>query len=424
MRLVHKITLVIVGVLLVAGGALWWWIRNPPLRHPHTIDAALREAQVRFAQLQREARNKAVNGYLDEEFLPFWNPLGLPKSSKGEAIKRWSGNYGSKDVNHLTLHNAQDPDYQASRAQFERQLPALVRALGKPLFTLPRDSLSSSSPSPNQENLRLLALGITAYTRSVVLEDQASRAVDPLSVLFLLGSKLQGRESLLSDVNGISLQRIAFCGLGYLPKEGQLDAQQWIDLASSIEASVPPGDLFKKALESELSISVAEFDLMQERARQVGSWVSRLFLEREKRIYLNLMGEYLSSLKEGELSSYALPEDSLSNWLSGRCGELTPLMTTDLSRVEELMLLNRRSLLGAATVCLLRSHRAEHGKLPSTLNELRGWDQGTASILDYDATKKTLLVKLPKELPSSPQVRDLILPGWCQANEKGLLLSL
>jgi hypothetical protein len=414
-----KIIAIVLIIVLISLGGFTFWLSQPALEGEEQITESVASANNRFAQAQREAENPELNGYISQEFQPLWTPGG----GKGEvspvsqALTSWGAfSNGTKGntIDHAGL--LKDESYLAARGGFETHLPGLLTTLDKRLFVVPKASLSRSE-TPDANGLRALAQGIHAYVESKVAEKKPAEAVPALAALFSLGGKMQGRDTMVNDLIGISMQRTAFETLALIPSDSALTAEDWLKLGTAVNQGIPPKDQMARAFEAEVSVSLEHIQKSETAAAESGTFLDRLFLQREKRIFMNQTAEQLKALKGEGLASYPTPEQE--------GGTIAAIRTSDFVRAGHLMEFHRRAMVLTATALDLRAYRAKFGKLPKNLEQLA--DMGLKApedSLDYDPEAGTVTIVMPPEVLGGLDRKDFDLSGWSEIPENSLIIHL
>ena len=77
-----KIIAIVLVLCLAFSGLFLFWINQPTLVGESQISESVGSAKSRFSQLQREAENPNLNGYISTQFEPLWGagqPAGLER---------------------------------------------------------------------------------------------------------------------------------------------------------------------------------------------------------------------------------------------------------------------------------------------------------------------------------------------------------
>ena len=423
-----KIIAIVLILCLAFAGLFMAWINRPALVGESQISESVGAAKSRFSQLQREAENPDLNGYISVQFEPLWGAGQPQEASEIEqrllAWNAFSNALRTGQTDHAAKLAAKDQDYLAARSAFEELLPALSEALNKRLFVVPRDNLSSYGV-PDMGGLRLLSQAVYAYVESKVAEKKAASAVAPLAALFSLGGKMQGRENLVNDLSGLTLQRTAFKALALIPSDSDLTTEDWLTLAAAVSHGTPPPDQMISAFEAEVASSLEHILANEKDAAQSGSYLDRLFLQREKRIFMNQTALQLRAVKGDNLRKYRAPSPGFASSLKGESGSIALISVDDFARADAIMEFNRICLVGASTALDLRAYRSQNGQLPENLDGLKKMGlkiPGDAMI--YDRNQKTLTVKTPQDVLGAINSKDFALPGWSEVTSEGLRLSI
>ena len=80
-----KIIAIVLVLCLVFAGLFMFWINRPTLVGESQILESVGSAKSRFSQLQREAENPKLNGYISTQFEPLW---GAGQSQGTSEIER------------------------------------------------------------------------------------------------------------------------------------------------------------------------------------------------------------------------------------------------------------------------------------------------------------------------------------------------
>jgi hypothetical protein len=416
-----KIIAIVVVLVSLMAGAFAYWINQPSLQGEEQITESVSSAKNRFAQSQREAKNPDLNGFLSEELLPLWAPgaAKAPVSPVQQIVSTWAafsnGTRGNQ-VDHTSLLQAKDESYLAARNAFETILPDLVLNLNKRLFVVPRSALSSFE-TPDSGGLRMLGQAVYAFVESKVADGKPAEAIAPLASLFSLGGKMQGRGTLVNDLQGISLQRTAFETLALIPSDSDLTTEDWLKLGTAVAQGIPPTDQMARAFEAEVSVGLEHIQKNETAAAESGSYLDRLFLQREKRIFMNQTALQLAALKSDNFANYEDPESS--------GGTIALIRTSDFVRASHLMEFHRRSMVLTATALDLRAYRTKLGKLPETLDKLADMGlEAPKDAVEYTAELGTISIKIPPETLEGLDRKDFNLPGWSEITEDSLKLTL
>ena len=423
-----KIIAIVLVLCLAFSGLFLFWINQPTLVGESQISESVGSAKSRFSQLQREAENPNLNGYISTQFEPLWGAGQPQETSEIEqrllAWNAFSNALRTGQTDHAAKLATKDKEYLAARAAFEELLPALSEALNKRLFVVPRDNLSSYGV-PDMGGLRLLSQAVYAYVESKVAEKDAASAVGPLAALFSLGGKMQGRENLVNDLSGVTLQRTAFKALALIPSDSNLTAEDWLTLAAAVSHGTPPPDQMISAFEAEVASSLEHILANEKDAAQSGSYLDRLFLQREKRIFMNQTALQLRAVKGDNLRNYRAPKPGLASSLKGESGSVALINVDDFARADAIMEFNRLCLVGASTTLDLRAFRAKNGQLPENLDGLKKMGlEVPGDALLFDRNRKTLTVKVPQDVLGVINGKDFALPGWSEVTSEGLRLSI
>ena len=420
-----KIIAVVVVVVSLFAAAFVFWLNQPAATGEQQVAESVSAAKNRFAQTQREADNADLNGYISEEFLPLWGS-GRQKGEVApvkQTVIDWVA-FADEDTDHEALLANKDEKYMATRQAFEALLPSLVATMNKRLFVVPRPALSSFA-TPDAGSLRMLAQAINGYVRSKTAEGQPTEAVAPVAALFSLGGKMQGRETLSNDLMGITLQRAAFEALALIPGDAKLSAEDWLALGTAVNHGIPPKDQMSRAFEAEVGITLENIQQNEKEAAESGSYLDRLFLQREKRIFINQTAVQLEALKGGKLPDYQYPEPSTSGFLTGETGTIALLQVSDFLRARDIMDFHREALILTAAAMDLRAYRAKNGKLPETMDKLS--EMGLTppeGPIEYSPEQETILMEIPADSLQNVDAKDFTLPGWSEVTDKGLKLFL
>lgn len=424
-----KIIAIVLVICLTFAGLFLFWINQPSLVGESQISESVGSAKNRFSQLQRESENPQLNGYLAVQFEPLWG-AGNPVHETSEiearllAWNEFSNALRAGQTDHKAKLADKDKKYLSARAAFEELLPALSSALNKRLFVVPRKSLSSYGV-PDMNGLRLLSQAIYAYVESKVAENDTAATVAPLAALFSLGGKMQGRENLVNDLSGITLQRTAFKALALIPVNSDLSTEDWLTLAAAVSHGTPPPDQMVNAFEAEVAASLELILANERKAALSGSYIDRLFLKRERRIFMNQTALQLRAVKGDNLRKYRPPATGPVAALKGESGNIALINVDDFSRASSLMEFNRFCLVGASTVLNLRAYRSKNDELPETLEGLQ--EMGltlSGDSMVYDHKGKTVTVKVPQDVLGTINAKDFDLEGWSEVTGEGLRLSI
>ena len=160
-------------------------------------------------------------------------------------------------------------------------------------------------------------------------------------------------------------------------------------------------------------------------AAQSGSYLDRLFLQREKRIFMNQTALQLRAVKGDNLRKYRAPKPGLASSLKGESGSVALINVDDFARADAIMEFNRLCLVGASTTLDLRAYRSKNGQLPENLDGLKKMGlKVPGDALIYDRNQKTLTVKAPQDVLGVISGKDFALPGWSEVTSEGLRLSI
>ncbi|MCA9779022.1 MAG: hypothetical protein KC800_19975 [Candidatus Eremiobacteraeota bacterium] len=424
-----KILAIVLIVCMALGGLFGFWINQPTLVGESQISDSVGSAKNRFSQLQREAENPQLNGYLSLQFEPLWG-AGHPINETSEIEQRlqawnaYSNALRGGQTDHGARLKAGDTEYLAARTAFEGLLPGLVVALNKRLFVVPRKNLSGYG-LPDTSGLRLLSQAIYAYVESKVAEKDAAASVEPLAALFTLGGKMQGRENLVNDLSGVTLQRTAFKALALIRPDSNLTTQDWLTLATAVTQGTPPPDQMVLAFEAEVAASLELILDNEKKAAQSGSYLDRLFLQREKRIFMNQTALQLRAVKGDNLRKYMPPTPGFMSSLTGESGNIALINTADFARAAAIMEFNRICLVGASTALDLRAYRAKNGKLPVTLQEVKEMGlRVPPDSMEYDPKEATITVKVSQKVLETINKDEFTLDGWSKVTENGLQFTI
>ena len=173
-------------------------------------------------------------------------------------------------------------------------------------------------------------------------------------------------------------------------------------------------------------VSSLEHILANEKdAAQSGSYLDRLFLQREKRIFMNQTALQLRAVKGDNLRKYRAPKPGLASSLKGESGSVALINVDDFARADAIMEFNRLCLVGASTTLDLRAFRAKNGQLPENLDGLKKMGlEVPGDALLFDRNRKTLTVKVPQDVLGVINGKDFALPGWSEVTSEGLRLSI
>lgn len=408
-----RILLSVVVTVLLCFGLGRLWLSTPALQNQDGLKKSISRAQSRFLQLQREASNKTLNGYLSQEFLPLWGAPGVadPEAQVVKDFSDWAA-FAAKD--HGQLLKTRDEAYSKARARFEKHLPALVATLDKRLFTVPRKTLSAKE-SPSATGLGLVAQAVYAYTASKVAEGKPETPLPALGALYTLGGNLQGRDTLSLELTGISLQRTAFRATGLLPRDSSISGKQWIALSSAILSTLPPPEGMTRAFELEVAVSLEQLSRSQEALARSSNTLEQMMMERETRIFLNQTSAQLRMV-QAEMGESFTPTQS---------GAIPLIRLNDFLTARDIMSGHRLMLQLTMTALDLRAYRASRGKLPPTLGGLKemGIEPPLASA-EYDPKEQTLGVVLSSTLLAHINKPEFDIDGWSRVKQNKLQLEL
>ncbi len=234
---------------------------------------------------------------------------------------------------------------------------------------------------------------------------------------------------------GVAVQKIAADGfIGLLPPNAPLSPEQWKTLTADLVAAVPPVDQFTRVMEAELWSSVVSLDALDEskhRPEEVSSPVTRLpgWMDRERRIYANLMVEILSSVKETGTPQYprALERPTRGDYMTGETGVVAMMLIPNLGRANEQLNYDRRLMTSLALVSGTRAYLAQHGKLPTSVEQIKSSGIATpdGSLLGAKETQftsdgKKVTVVADYSLPDSEVVlsKHFPIPAWARGTTK------
>ena len=403
-----KKAIVILILVLLPGGAWIGLVRTPALTDQQYVEASLRAAGAREAELFKEQTSKTENGYLDEKLLPLWAERNEVNTAENEAIKAelepwyaYSSQRVGEKVDHKRLIESHDPDYFAARERYERILPQIVSALSKPVFGYPIEHHNSDQGMPNLIALRALAQGAAGYLESKAAEDRPEEALPVVAASLKLGRRLEGSGSLLDDMTGVSIQGTVWHSLVENLEPRSLSAEGWRGVSEMLRSSAPAPDQYEIALQNEMLLANNTLDNLKNSSKTLSSAqlakTSGLW-ERERRIYFNQMTEAHNS----PLLFSPIEDPTFSDYFHGRTGPLAQILIGDFSRASAQMDLMRIKCHGLRLASTLLGYQAEHGRLPDSVKDFPEIDSEGVS---YDPQSHTLKTKVP------PEYREKILFG-------------
>ncbi len=395
------------------------WIQSPEEQDTVALSAALHQVDERFEELQKQAQDPDLNGYLHESFLDYWSVRGGPERSPARSAIEAMAAYhemGSEVLSRQAERVLQeDEEFLTAVSAFELWLPELIRAWSKPVFTVPLQNWNGPNRTPRLAALRNVSKAMVAFAQVRLAQGRSSDALVALETPFLIGRSLIDQGLLSSQIEGDALQSLAFEGVvESLDPFSHLTGAEWLILGRTLTSSLPPADAFHRSLLGELYIferMVSERNWAGVRHLEQGRlllWVTALpgMLDRERRLLRIAGNEYLERALAQDIEG--LPESvefSFTDWILGRNFLLAALEAPNLRRAAANTSLNRYRLLGLALACNLIAYRSQFGSYPENLEQLA--KMGVTPFLGYESeaerflyegreTQATLTVLLPE----------------------------
>jgi hypothetical protein len=435
MKRIFLAVVVLVATFLAAYAV---WVQFPRLHQPESVASTLQQASERFDQLSRMAADPAKNGFETAIFLPYWGRRSTEYKENSpieSVVKDWaqySGLSSGQPIDHKALRASQNAKYLKALNDFEKVSPELLAAWGKPVFLPPGTTMSFDTELWNFQATRTCAQALVALAEAKAAQGQSDQAANILARVMEFGGNLQGQGALLIDVVGMSTQRSGIDG--FLPlmqpavthRGTPLPAGRWKDLAGRLTKAVPPADTVYRAMQGETAVAVNTIDQIRQgksaNSLAAGPTAMPGLLDREERIYLNLMMDMLGKLKDtGKLvTPAALDRPTAGDHLAGRSGLLAEQLLPNFSRASYEIEMNRRRILALALCAGVAAYRADNGKLPDTLDDVRKFGIPMPAVDDLEGLKPsysqkvfkgagvgsgqsaTLIVDLPAEPGPSP----------------------
>ena len=170
--------------------------------------------------------------------------------------------------------------------------------------------------------------------------------IPALSAALALGRKLQGSETLIQEMLGVSLQALATDAIfvNFEP-DSKLSSEQWKSISGSLSGNLPEKDQFLYSLENELSFALNSIDIafrQNKRTSLIPGWIHIPgVLDREVRILKNGLSRQIDMTTKGvNQSTIAPPPSSYSDYFLGRNGYLANTFIPNFSRAESQMTMN------------------------------------------------------------------------------------
>jgi hypothetical protein len=423
--------------LLIAVYAVW--VQFPRIENPQLVETIYKDTDARFEALQVGADDPEKNGFLNPALLPYWGRMEIeqdPNATSRATIEAWN-NYSSPSqgasIDHKLLQSESDQSYLAALENMKKLGSEFYAATDKPLFFPPNFTLDFNATVPNYIALRSSAHAMVGLAAAHTVEGDHKKATECLVAPLRLGRRLQGQGVLISDMIGIAIQNIATDGMfGLLDINSDLPAEQWKMVAQSLLDEAPPKDLLQHSLEGEMTAVRNTLKLYKQGHKQEEILQVDLlpgYLDREARIYVNVMTDSIAQLKE--TGSATLPpvhtNPSTSDWISGKTGTLVQLIVPNYSRAADNIQRTRDLVLAAATAYGVAAYRAQEGELPKEISELKKAgipltdDAEFLAGVEWDVDSGILKMKtksLPGEVP--PVVGEYWENTWVKADKEFL----
>ncbi len=360
-----------------------FWVSFPPVKDPAFVEQAMKNASERFEAIQAQAKDPAKNGYLTPEFLPFWGRRGQEADDKApinNVFDNWA-NFSSpstgEPVDHKKLQIEEDEKYLAALKEFDAMAPSLLEALRKPIFTTPEDRLAFDNIVLNFIAYRKAAQTLVGLAEAKKAQNRPVEVADILVTVVQSGERLMGHNSLIHDMIGVAIQAIGGEGIALLVDPAQpIGAEKAAELTGRLVAAVPSADQLYRSLEAELLMGHNGItDIIESGSKAADEVpVSGIpgFMQREDRIYQNVMAGLMKKAQAGEATTLppGFDDPSLSDWITGKTGILAQILVPNFTRAGAQVDFNRARTSGIATAFGVMTFREKEGRLPKDLDEL------------------------------------------------------
>ena len=382
-----KLAGVFLGLIIVGIVFYGVWVQTPAIKRPSRVAKVVASAQERWDRQQAQAGDPALNGFLNPTFLPYWGRRDIesddhsPSSKTVMAWNAYSTLSADRPIDHRALQS--DTKYRQALADFQKLEPALVEAMSKPVFTLPETPKSDAGTIfPNFIRLRGAAIAALGLAEARVAQGKPEDAARLVGKVARFGHTISSKTCLIQDLIGLGIRQMAGDGfVALLGPDSQMPASQWKALAHELLAALPDNDQVSGALEGEFSMGVntlssptANLEVLMDSpfARLAAKLPG--FLEREKRIYCNMMVDNIMPALEKNLTA-TLPEQlahpTASDYFTGRTGIFCEIFVADYTKATYQFAQSRKRLACLTLVSSLRAYLAEKGRLPQSLEELK-----------------------------------------------------
>lgn len=384
MRKVGGCFLFIVVIVLIPYSL---WISYPPVVHPERLQAIENEVSERYREFQTRFLDSTKNGFLSEEFRPFWGRKGEdwdPASPIAPIIDNWvkysSVNAGVQ-INHPEL--VLDPDYLQARHEFEALLPSLTEAVQKPLFFAPEDKLTPDNVLPNLQAVRASYEALLGLAESWVQQDRVADAADLVVDTIEWGESMQNGVNLIYETVGVQIQsKGANAFFSLVTPHSKLREGQWKELAQRFTETISDPDQIQTVMDSEMLMLRALVEDSPETKESVLNELGDVFptflklpgvYSREVRLFNNSIVELHDEL--GRYRTQGVP-DTFENftyldWLTGRTGFFAFIALPNYPKLSGEFNFNRSKLVALSLVSGTLAFQEKTGELPSSLDAIR-----------------------------------------------------
>jgi hypothetical protein len=388
----HRTRVGCLGLLVGVVLSYTTWVVLPTSHYDSDCQQVVARATEARKRLQSQALDASKNGYLDPDFLPFWE---YHKANSADAAQILAGKDTPPQCEIRTLIETVLPLSDPAQGKkteleelvmaksakalqpfldFEAFYPKVHKVENMPVFIVPSSEswTHTTSKVANFIALRKLAHCCAGYTDYLVLTTQGDKALAVCQDSLRFGRTLAGvRGTLIESMFAAALQSIAHSSLAMvLQSEAKFSLGSLKALAKTLEDTNFPETLLSDSLEAELCVGLNTLDESAEQPGQgVFGWLPGL-LSREIRLFKNDFFPILKQARVGSVMMNQAPSGNLSDWFTGRHGLMSALMIPNCSGAEQQFRLARKRQAFLHLYTYARIYRLAKGKWPAKLDDL------------------------------------------------------
>jgi hypothetical protein len=319
------------------------WVSQPPSRHETDVKAMLGRIGEREAKEEALAKTSKENGYLNQEFLPFWGRKGLesaensPIRSQVGKLVAWSDLSEGKD---LGLEKAKQV---AEFEQLEQLYENFHKVASSPEFLVPREGrMDAGTLYPNLLAFRNLAYSMSAYSEYLCLHQKPAQALQVALDITRFGRQIDRQVfGLITAMISIAIESLGMETTSMV-LSGHLAEIPTSELEAFRDALVPlvrPREDIVTALEVEFYGGLNTLEQLSKNGRKSGSSHEWLVVNvpglraREIRLFKNDFSQAVTDFRGNrDYESTWTDQSLMKDWFLGRHGIFSAILIPNFKR--------------------------------------------------------------------------------------------